>query len=58
MIAVIAYRGADGSFLYDEEIPAPRRESGPETKFDEFARWLAEKYRENLQVDPEQAACH
>ena len=56
MIAVIAYRGADGSFLYDEEIPAPRRESGPETKFDEFARWLAEKYREHLQA--EQEACH
>ena len=57
MIAVVAYRGKDGSFLYDEELPDPRGENGPETKLDEFAKWLAGKYREHLQAEPEQAAC-
>ena len=56
MIAVVAYRGKDGSFLYDEELQDPHCENGPETKLDEFAKWLAGKYREHLQAEPEQAA--
>ena len=56
MIAVVAYRGKDGSFLYDEELQDPHCENGPETKLDEFAKWLAGKYREHLQAEPDLAA--
>lgn len=46
MLAAVAYRAADGSFLTAEpfEIKLPDDGHG-ESKLDAFARWAAERYR-------------
>lgn len=46
MLAAVAYRAADGSFLPAEPFEISRPEDGRgETTLDAFARWAAERYR-------------
>lgn len=47
MLAAIAYRASDGSFLPAEPFEIRRPEDGRgETTLDAFARWAAKRYRE------------
>jgi hypothetical protein len=46
MLAAVAYRAADGSFLPAEPFEIKRPDDGHgESKLDAFARWAAERYR-------------
>lgn len=46
MLAAVAYRAADGSFLPAEPFEIKRQDDGHgESKLDAFARWAAEIYR-------------
>lgn len=46
MLAAVAYRAADGSFLQAEPFEIKRPDDGHgESKLDAFARWAAERYR-------------
>ena len=46
MLAAVAYRAADGSFLPAEPFENKRPDDGHgESKLDAFARWAAERYR-------------
>lgn len=46
MLAAVAYRAADGSFLQAEPFEIKRQDDGHgESKLDAFARWAAERYR-------------
>ena len=54
MLAAIAYRAADGSFLPAEPFEINNPEDGRgETMLDAFARWAAERYRK----EQEERAC-
>ena len=54
MLAAIAYRAADGSFLPAEPFEISRPEDGRgESVLDAFARWAAERYRK----EQEERAC-
>ena len=46
MLAAVAYRAADGSFLPAEPFEIKRQDDGHgESKLAAFARWAAERYR-------------
>lgn len=46
MLAAVAYRAADGSFLTAEPFEIKLQDDGHgESKLDAFARWAAERYR-------------
>ncbi len=46
MLAAVAYRAADGSFLPAEPFEIKRQDDGHgASKLDAFARWAAERYR-------------
>ena len=46
MLAAVAYRAADGSFLPAEPFEIKSQDDGHgESKLDAFARWAAERYR-------------
>ena len=46
MLAAVAYRAADGSFLPAEPFEIKRPDDGHgESKLGAFARWAAERYR-------------
>lgn len=46
MLAAVAYRAANGSFLPAEPFEIKRQDDGHgESKLDAFARWAAERYR-------------
>lgn len=47
MLAAVAYRAADGSFLPAEPFEIKRPDDGNgESKLGAFARWAAKRYRE------------
>ena len=46
MLAAVAYRAADGSFLPAEPFEIKRQDDGHgASKLDALARWAAERYR-------------
>lgn len=51
MLAAIAYRAADGSFLPAEPFEISRPEDGRgENVLDAFARWAAKRYQEEQEA--------
>lgn len=45
MLAAVAYRAPDGSFLPAKPFEIQRQDERGESKLDALARWAAERYR-------------